>query len=68
MLLLLLSLLLFGIPLSMISLSRDDDDQKLIQDGHFFWVLDVIWNQYLLALGEFATLDAYIIPKYLNVL
>lgn len=59
MLLLGIGLLLFGIPLSMISLNRILDDQRLIKDRTFFWLVDIILNQYLTALGEFATLDAF---------
>ena len=31
----------------------------MIQESLFIWLEDVFLNQYLLALGEFATLDAY---------
>ena len=43
----------------MISLNRILDDQRLIKDRTFFWLVDVVLNQYLTALGEFATLDAF---------
>ena len=31
----------------------------MIQESLYIWLEDVLLNQYLLALGEFATLDAY---------
>ena len=57
--LLLLALLMFGVPISILNFNREGDDAQLIADSYGFWLVDCIYNQYLLALGEFATLDAY---------
>ena len=47
--------LMFGLPMSMLSLNRSDEDSRLIQERFEFWFIDLIYNQYLLALGEFET-------------
>ena len=59
MLLFLFAMLLFGLPMSMLNLSRASDEEQLINKHLFFWLFDVLYNQYLLSLGEFETLDGY---------
>mmetsp|Transcript_10185 Transcript_10185/g.13817 ORF Transcript_10185/g.13817 Transcript_10185/m.13817 type:complete len:252 (-) Transcript_10185:385-1140(-) len=59
-LLLLVALLIFGLPMSMLSLNRDKE-QALVNENFFWWGFDLIYNQYLLSLGEFESLDAF--PK-----
>lgn len=56
--LLLLALLMFGVPISILNFNRDDKS-KIVSDSIGFWLIDCIFNQYLLALGEFASLDSY---------
>ena len=52
----LLSLITFGMPLHMLDLNRDEDN--LLVDSSFgFWPLDLIYNQYLLSLGQFDSLE-----------
>ena len=54
MLLVSMSLLLFGIPLVMLNTEAGED---AVVEGLFpFWLINSIINQYLLALGEFSTL------------
>ena len=52
------SLLIFGIPMQMLNLNRDADS-AIVGDSYGFWLVDAIFNQYLLSLGEFANLDNY---------
>lgn len=52
MIILFASLLVFGLPIQYLNLNRTDDNA--IVDGVFgFWGLDILFNQYLLSLGEF---------------
>ena len=53
-----LALLAFGMPLSMLNLNRDADN-ILIESSSGSWILDIVYNQYLLSLGEFATMDNF---------
>ena len=59
MLLFLVAMLVFGLPLSMLSLSREGDDERIMDYTLFFWLYDVLYNQYLLAAGEFVFIDNY---------
>ena len=61
MLLFFVALLLFGLPLSMLNQNRFrySEDEQIIDEVVRWWLYDIIYNQYLLALGEFVTLDAY---------
>ena len=57
MLLIGMSLLLFGIPLVMLNTEAGED---AVVEGLFpFWLINSIINQYLLALGEFSTLENF---------
>ena len=49
MLVFLLALITFGLPMHMLDFNRSDD--KIVGDNFDFWVLDAIYNQYLLSLG-----------------
>ena len=53
MLLMVVSLLIFGIPMIMLNLNRTDEKTELIEVIWPFWLPNIIINQYLLALGEF---------------
>ena len=61
MILFLVALFLFGLPFSMLNQNRYRyiEDEQIVNESLYMWLEDVIINQYLLALGEFATLDAY---------
>lgn len=52
MILLAVTLLTFGIPMVLLNLNRGEDN-AIIEPIFGFWLLDLIMNQYLLALGEF---------------
>ena len=56
MLVFLLALITFGLPMHMLDFNRSDD--KIVGDNFDFWVLDAIYNQYLLSLGEFNSLES----------
>mmetsp|Transcript_2938 Transcript_2938/g.4004 ORF Transcript_2938/g.4004 Transcript_2938/m.4004 type:complete len:230 (-) Transcript_2938:532-1221(-) len=49
------TLMMFGAPLLMLN----SNDASLIDSTFDFWFLDMLFNQYLLALGEFSTLDNF---------
>ena len=53
------ALLQCGVPLSLLGLSRQDETESLIEENFGFWIIDAIYDQYLLSLGEFQTLKAY---------
>ena len=59
MLLFLICMMIFGIPLVMLELNRSEEDQLIIEIGATsgIWVLDSIYNQYLLSIGEFESLE-----------
>ena len=61
MLLFFVAILLFGLPLSMFNQSRSktNEEEQIISEQLYMWLEDVIYNQYLLALGEFQTYEAY---------
>ena len=44
MLLFLVALLVFGLPLSMLSLSREGEDERIMDYTLFFWLYDVLYN------------------------
>ena len=50
--LLFISLMMFGIPMTMLNSSRTDD-LALIEQRFSFWIPNMLINQYLLILGEF---------------
>ena len=50
-------LMIFGIPLVMLD-ANSNEDKQLIDSAFNFWLLDLVFNQYLLSLGEFG-LDNY---------
>ena len=51
------ALITFGLPLNMLDLNRADTT-LLIEPVLGFWPIDTIYNQYLLSLGEFSTLES----------
>ena len=52
--LLLITLMTFGVPMYMLNLNRDaESDNELIDSNFGFWGLNVLLNQYMLSLGEF---------------
>ena len=51
-LLLVTTLLMFGVPLLILE-GNSADGKELIEGAFNFWVFDLVYNQYLLALGEF---------------
>ena len=54
MLLMVISLMIFGIPMVMLNLNRSiNGEEEVIQGVSSFWLPNVVLNQYLLALGEF---------------
>ena len=50
-------MLMFGTSLHILNLSRTDDND-MVDDFMGYWVLDILVNEYLLALGEF-TMDNF---------
>ena len=53
-LLMLISLMTFGIPMVMLNMNRlINGDEQVIKSISNFWVPNMLINQYLLALGEF---------------
>lgn len=52
-----MSLLLFGIPLVM--LNTEAGENSVVEGIFPFWLINSIINQYLLALGEFSTLENF---------
>lgn len=51
-LLIVMSLMMFGIPMNMLNLNRDEDN-KVVDDPFSYWLPNIMINQWLLALGEF---------------
>ena len=52
MLLLIISLLMFGVPVLMLDMNSEEGSE-MIEDNFHFWLFDLMFNQYMLALGEF---------------
>ena len=53
-LILVITLLTFGIPMHLLNLNRSEElDNTIIDEVSPFWGLNVLLNQYFLALGEF---------------
>ena len=50
--LLLTTLMMFGVPLIMLQ-PNGDVGKDLVEDTFGYWLIDLVYNQYLLALGEF---------------
>ena len=50
--LLLTTLMMFGVPMLMLD-ANSSDGKEVIEETFGFWLADLIYNQYLLALGEF---------------
>ena len=50
------ALIAFGLPMSILDLNRSED-AALISETYGYWFLDALINQYLLSLGEFASLE-----------
>lgn len=57
MVLFLVALAGFGLPMSMLDLNQNGVEDELIGYSTGFWLFDALYNQYLLALGEFSTLE-----------
>ena len=54
MLLMVVSLLIFGIPMVMLNINRTSYlDEEFIASVSPFWLVNIMINQYLLSLGEF---------------
>ena len=53
-LLLMITLMLFGTPMTILDYNRDESSQ-VIEDEFDYWLPSMIFNQYMLALGEFET-------------
>ena len=51
--LLLTTLMMFGVPLLFLDANTEYGNYDLIESSFNFWVLDLVYNQYLLSLGEF---------------
>lgn len=51
MVLLFIAILIFGLPLSMVNLNRDDTN-TVIEETFVWFLFDIIYSQYLLALGQ----------------
>ena len=66
MLLLLLTLLMFGVPLLMLN-ANSAPGKELIDPAFGYWVFDLTYNQYLLALGEFGLDNFADHPQYILV-
>ena len=49
-----ITLMLFGTPMTILDYNRKDDSD-VIEDEFEFWLPSIIYNQYMLALGEFET-------------
>ena len=52
------SLLIFGMPMNMLSHNRDEDT-TLVEKSFGLWLADTLFNQYLIALGEPETKDNF---------
>ena len=51
--LLLLALMMFGVPVLMLDQYELKDDSSLLENPFNFWLLDLTYTQYMLALGMF---------------
>ena len=56
MILFVVALITFGLPLSMLDLNRDDGN-RLIEPTLGNWLLDAVFNQYFLSLGDVASIE-----------
>ena len=55
--------LMFGFPMVILDQNRnfnDDEESLLVSNITGFWVIDMLISQYLLSLGEFTNLDAFV--------
>ena len=48
-----ISLMIFGTPMGFLSMNSPDAENLVVADTFGSWVFDLLFNQYLLALGEF---------------
>ena len=53
-----LTLAMFGIPMVVLNQNRDED-HAVIPKIFNLWIVDMMINQYLLALGEFSSLEMF---------
>ena len=58
MLLFFVALLLFGLPFSMLNENRTGES-NIMDYTLYYWLFDVVYNQYLLSAGEFTYIDQY---------
>lgn len=54
-----ISLLMFGVPMLILNQNRYTSEDSIIQNDINWWFFDILINQYLLALGEFTSLEAF---------
>ena len=59
MILIMIALLIFGVPMVILNLNRSEED-SIIENLTGYRVFDTFINQYLLALGEFVSLEVFI--------
>ena len=52
MIILVITMLMFGLPIMMLSLNTDDD-KELVESNFHLMPVNVLYNQYMLSLGEF---------------
>ena len=52
MVLLVIALMMFGVPIMMLDMNSEDD-AELIDDTWHHWLPNLVFNQYMLAMGEF---------------
>lgn len=58
MIIFIVSLMMFGTPMYMLQLNRNDDNAVVESVFGNFWPMNAFYNQYMLSLGEF-TIDAF---------
>ena len=58
MLLFFVAMLLFGLPFSMLNENRTGES-NIMDYTLYYWLFDVVYNQYLLSAGEFTYIDQY---------
>ena len=50
---------MFGVPMYILNQNRTSEASQIIADDINWWLMDILMNQYLLALGEFTSLYAF---------
>ena len=54
-----IALIMFGLPMSFLALNNDDNESQLVGEYADWWLVDTLFNQYLLSLGEFDSKDNF---------